>query len=456
MKRFVVVLMAAAGCSQGTARGPKDPAAPATGEEVASAPAPSSAPAPVTGAVPGAAPVGLAPDEPEFWKDGVKRCEGVGKLYEYADAFGCAVERDDGSSLSLRFDGQGRLLGIDRFGKKQPGDDSSLLEGISVETYPGGGRMIEQVYHRGVADGPTVHYHPSGAKALEGRFVADKAEGRFVGWDGSGKQLGSFEMKGGTGEWIEWHPDGKPKLKKVLAGGKEHGEHREWFEDGSPKLQLRYERGEPIGPEKKWQRPNVLQHEGTWGEGGKVGTWKIYGKDGQLAQLETYAGGLLRWVAPHRGGKPVGALGNPGKCATDLEGEVRKQQKRELRNACVREPQLFPGVVVISDMVSDLGCKDPVAYADCNLRQKLDGTALLARAGWAKAEPALREALARAYVLEVALQGRSTDEPEITVDAKGVTTVRLTVQPRIGMRGAIGEPTPATFVISPTGKVTQN
>ncbi len=451
MKR-VAMLLVAAGCSQGTAKGPKEPAPAPPPPALASAQ--DAAAAAPSAAAPPPAPTSAAPDEPEFWRrDGVKACEGAGgTVYEYDDAYGCQIDGDP-VTLSLRFDGQGRLVGIERFGAKI--DGSAKLEGISVETYPGGGRRTEQLYHRGVADGPTTHYHPNGAKALEGRFVQDRPEGRFVGWDGNGKELGSFEIAAGTGEWTEWYADGKPQLKKALRDGAEHGEHREWFEDGSAKLQVRFADGKEVGLEKRWQRPNVLAREGAWADGEQVGVWRFYTADGKLDRLETYAAGELRSIAPYQDGKPVGALGKPGRCAADLEGEMKRQQKRELRHACVREPQLFPGVVVIGEMVHDYGCERPVAYADCDLHKKLGGAALLARAGWTRAKPELKKRLASAYVTEVALAGRGADEPAIEVDAKGTLTLTTVIAPRIGRRGAIGEPTPVTFTITAAGKISQ-
>jgi antitoxin component YwqK of YwqJK toxin-antitoxin module len=380
--------------------------------------------------------VAPTPDQLAFWRDGVKACERVGKLYEYEDAFGCGIEpsREGEPTLSIGFDGQGRLTQISRFARTADGE--SKLEGPFLEVYPGGGVRSKMTYHGGLADGQVQHFHPNGQLSLEGAYVADRADGEFRTWDGRGQPLASFEMRGGTGKWREWHGNGARALETSYVDGQEHGAHLEWFEDGKPAREAHFEAGQPVGVEKVWSAPGKKASEGQYAKGRRVGTWRFYDAAGVLERLDVFDDDSRVSTAPHQGGKPVGALGAPGKCATDegLERELRAQRGLEVSHLCVKRPELYPGVIVLGEFAHDYGCAHPVAYADCNLRTPLSGTQLLARAGWKAARPELRRRLARAFVEDIALAWARADEQEVETLADGALIFRASISSPVGMR----------------------
>jgi antitoxin component YwqK of YwqJK toxin-antitoxin module len=433
MKR-VAMMMALVGCSQGNA---KEPVAP-----VPVAPQSESE-------------KGMGPETPEFWRAGVKVCESVGKLYEYDGAYGCEIQGE--VTLSMRFDGQGRLTEIARFGKPVPPETSSKLEGALTEYYPGAGRRTEQGYHLGKAEGPVTHYHPSGAKSLEGQYVDDKADGEFRGWDGAGKLMGTYVMRAGTGEMTEWHDNGAVASVQNFVGGKEHGEHREWFADGKPKREVRFEAGEEVGADKQWRALGVKELEGTWEQGRHTGVWRFYDAAGALERIDTFEDDSRVSTAPHVGGKPVGALGSPGKCATEkgFEAELFKQRRLEARHACTKRPERFPAVIIVGELEMDRGCAHPVIYADCNFRKPLDATQLLTRAGIKNASPALRSELFLSYVETVALAWTRTTDLSPTTAPDGTLTIETSTYSPIGMRSDEPSTTsPITFTLSPSGRLT--
>lgn len=425
--------LAAAGCggaAPGQPQAPEDPMAPT---EPLAPTEPQAAPAP-TPSIDGSPPAGLGPEQPEYWRGGVKACERAGgTLYEYEDAYGCGLERA-GGSLSIGFDGQGRLEHISRFAKV--GEGESKLEGLFTEYYPGGGRRAEQTFHLGLADGPAIHYHPNGQKRLEGTYRGDRPDGEFRTWDGAGRPLASFTMRAGTGKWTEWHENGAKALETSYVDGKEHGAHLEWFPDGTPQREARHEAGQLVGGEKVWSAPGKKRSEGSYQQGRRTGTWRFYDTAGTLERVDVFVDDSRVSTAPHQGGKPVGALGAPGACATDegLEAELRAQRSRELRHGCAQRPELFPGVIVLGAFAHDYGCHNPVAYADCDLRRPLNGTQLLARAGWKKALPPLRARLALAYVTEVALAWSRASEPSLETLPDGALVLRASIHAPRGMR----------------------
>lgn len=444
MKKLVVLVLSL-GCA-----GPAKPVAeaPVGARPVAEAPVGPVAEAPVV------IPAGVTPDQPEFWKGGVKVCERVGKLYEYEDAYGCEIEGNP--TLSFGFDGQGRLTNISRF-VVPPGEEHAKLEGLYSEFYPGAGRKSEMQYHQGKAEGPVIHYHPGGAKRLEGQYVDDRPEGEFRAWDGAGKLMATFSLPGGTGKWSEWHENGARALEMSFDAGKEHGAHLEWFPDGKPQREARFEAGELVGTEKVWSAPGIKESEGQYAKGRREGTWRFYDAGGTLDRIDTFEDDSRVATVPHQHGKPVGAVGAMGKCATDegLERELKKQRNLEVRHLCVKRPELFPGVVVLGEFAHDRGCADPVTYADCNLRKPLNGTDLMLRAGWKSASPELRRRLALEYVNEVALVwGGRSDEPTIELLPDGTLILRASTSSPVGMRDdSPSSSTDHIIRITPDGKV---
>lgn len=414
--------------------------------------APPVAEEPPVEATPVEIPAGATPDQPEFWRGGVKACEQVGKLYEYEDAWGCGIEGP--ITLSIGFDGQGRLEHISRFVKT--GEEDSKLEGLFTEYYPGAGRRTERMFRQGRAEGPVIHYHPNGQKRLEGAYVADKPEGAFRTWDGRGQALATFTMTGGTGKWTEWHENGAKALETSYVDGQEHGVHLAWFPDGKPQREAKYEAGELVGGEKIWSAPGKKQREGQYQKGRKTGTWRFYDAQGTLERIDVFDDDSRVSTAPHQDGKPVGALGALGQCATDkgLEAELRAQRSLELRHGCAKRPELFPGVIVLGDFAHDYGCYKPVAYADCDLRRPLNGTQLMARAGWKKARPVLRAQLALAYVNDIALAWSRSSEPTLETLPDGGLLLRASVDSPPGMSpDAPSSSSDFLCRISPDGKV---
>lgn len=112
----------------------------------------------------------------------------------------------------------------------------------------------------------------------------------------------------------------------------------------------------------------------------------------------------------------------------------------------------FPGVIAIGNFANDRGCASGGVIVDCEYQAQVDGGQILARAGWKRANPAMREQIARHYVAEVGLVWNMRDEPsEATRAANGDILVRGTVT-IVGMRGSSSDST--EFRFTPAGAVT--
>ena len=119
---------------------------------------------------------------------------------------------------------------------------------------------------------------------------------------------------------------------------------------------------------------------------------------------------------------------------------------------CVRRAVHFPGVIAIGNFANDRGCASGGVIVDCEYQAQVDGGQILARAGWKRANPAMRAQIARDYVAEVGLVWNMSGEPsEARSEANGDIVVSGTTS-ITGMRGTSSYST--QFRFTPAGVVT--
>ncbi|HEY4182308.1 MAG TPA: hypothetical protein VGM90_35995 [Kofleriaceae bacterium] len=178
-----------------------------------------------------------------------------------------------------------------------------------------------------------------GKLTYTGMYLAGKPEGDFIYYDRSGKELGRYNLKGGTGTILTFHPNRKPAtrqyvfegvaagiyqeltpLGKVVVEGRyrgdaKYGSWKEWTPDGVPTLEDTYKRGKLDGVVRKYIAGKVAT-EATYKEGKvaggytefrdgkpaltgqyvddrKDGTWTTYSAEGNVLLTATYKDGVL-------------------------------------------------------------------------------------------------------------------------------------------------------------------
>jgi antitoxin component YwqK of YwqJK toxin-antitoxin module len=394
---------------------------------------------------------------PEYWKDGTARCPG--EIYEYVSGYSCSVEGPDGRTVQVGFDLDRRLTEISHFAPPVPPEKYSKLDGPYVEVHPDGSKRSETLYRQGTPVGRVTAWHPGGAKSWEGQYVDGRLHGTFHAWDATGKEVGTFTMRNGTGRMMEWHPNGVKASEIDFVDGKKHGASTQWYPNGKKRSEQRFHHDEPAGRSTTWTETGTKLVEGQYADGDEVGVWKYHDEKGRLLRVDTFEDGSLVESVTYQDGKRLGRQPSPGMCATKqgLAAAYAKQIGAPLDDGvCVKRPVHFPGVVVFADFAHDRGCMTSAAFADCRLESKLDGTQILARAGWKDARPDARESIARNYVSEIALVWEHFEELSLTRDADGGITITTTITEPPGMR----EDTPratsqATFHFSRAGVVTR-
>lgn len=174
-----------------------------------------------------------------------------------------------------------------------------------------------------------------------------------------------------------------------------------------------------------------------------------------IERVDTYADGAVVASVTYQDGKPLGKPAADGKCRTPagLAAAFKAGTGEALDDGgdhCVRRAVHFPGVVAIGVFASDRGCGPNGVIVDCVYREQIDGAAIIARAGWKRANPAARERIARDYVAEVGLVWNASDEPTLARAASGdlLVTGSVTI---VGMSGSRSHS--QTFRFTPAGDV---
>jgi hypothetical protein len=101
---------------------------------------------------------------------------------------------------------------------------------------------------RGRRHGVARTWHPNGVLATEQHFTNDLLHGRCCQWDESGKLLGEFVMRHGTGVQRVWHDNGQLKIEVSTVGGHFCGRNRIWLRDGTLLSERFYVNGNQVTP----------------------------------------------------------------------------------------------------------------------------------------------------------------------------------------------------------------
>jgi antitoxin component YwqK of YwqJK toxin-antitoxin module len=243
-----------------------------------------------------------------------------------------------------RYDASGRLDGAfalwrDKKTPRLQGQyDRGKRAGRWVWTDRWNNKEREGTYAAGKKTGTWTEYS-EGKLTYQGAFRDGKPDGEHVYYDRSGRELGRFTMRGGTGTKLTFHPNKKPSSRvrmknglldgayeelsftgKLLVEGsyaadRKHGRWREWTAAGVLVHEAHYNRGKLDGTVKKYAGTELVleasykdgQADGPYTEyrdgkkslagqyiaDRKVGTWTAYDASGAVTLVATYTAGML-------------------------------------------------------------------------------------------------------------------------------------------------------------------
>jgi antitoxin component YwqK of YwqJK toxin-antitoxin module len=145
----------------------------------------------------------------------------------------------------------------------------------------------------GVRDGAFVTRFPDGTPQVTGSYVNDKLDGPWERHapDGQVIEAGSYAAGQRTGKWTLTSTTGKPLGDYELKNGS--GVEKRWYDDGALYSERKLKAGVAFGPEKLWAPDGVQLVNATWFAGRLDGAhW--FGSKANLRVDETLAGGVRR------------------------------------------------------------------------------------------------------------------------------------------------------------------
>ena len=88
-------------------------------------------------------------------------------------------------------------------------------------------------------------------------------------------------FKGYTGEWMEWHENGKRQKHGWFKDGKRDGEWEEWYDNGQRYTHGWYKDGERVGEWEEWYDSGQHWEHGWFKDGKMDGEWEMWYDNGQ-------------------------------------------------------------------------------------------------------------------------------------------------------------------------------
>ncbi len=92
-----------------------------------------------------------------------------------------------------------------------------------------------------------------------------------------------------TGKTIYFYDNGHKDFEGFIQNGRFNGEFKYYYRDGTISKIINYDNTQKDGPFNEWyEYPNDIKTEGQYNKGLKDGVWKMYGKDSEFIEIETY------------------------------------------------------------------------------------------------------------------------------------------------------------------------
>jgi antitoxin component YwqK of YwqJK toxin-antitoxin module len=119
----------------------------------------------------------------------------------------------------------------------------------------------EELFKGGKQHGAQRAWHGNGQLRWERPYKDGQMHGTFTQSDKSGKLLGTFVMKEGTGNFQTWYDNGRLEYIKPYKKGKEHGELRTFYDNGILFQAITYKEGKAHGISYLWERSGMLTND---------------------------------------------------------------------------------------------------------------------------------------------------------------------------------------------------
>src|SRR3989344_8243216 len=219
-----------------------------------------------------------------------------GALKSQRQFFQGLLHGDGKNPAMISYDEKRNILEVVDFREGQP-------VGMHIRYHANGKESYRLSYKNGKKEGKEQFFSEEGVLLGEGLFQKGRAIGRhyreyangnlayLAEFDGEGtllepiaefnedgQKIRQFFSQGDKleGAYLEWYPDGTPKLERQYIEGRMDGEQREYFPSGHLKVCAHYKNDQHDGLHEEWHENGVLARKAHFHEvkkEGQMGEW---------------------------------------------------------------------------------------------------------------------------------------------------------------------------------------
>jgi len=150
----------------------------------------------------------------------------------------------------------------------------------------------------GLREGPWAALYDDHSTWITGWYHLDQRHGRYRALSPTGKVLGEFSMRNGSGEWTTWDETGHVRHRGAYEAGAMHGTWQTWHTNGQLATRAVFEHGEPTGTFTIWNEDGKKMVEGGYVQGKRDGRWVEWDRDGQVLREIVFEQGTPRPSEP--------------------------------------------------------------------------------------------------------------------------------------------------------------
>jgi antitoxin component YwqK of YwqJK toxin-antitoxin module len=133
--------------------------------------------------------------------------------------------------------------------------------------YADGTKTAEGAFDNAKRHGAWIYRHPNGQTWKKGSYVHGKLDGEWKQFAETGKLLGTYTLRSGTGTEARWWDNGNKRQEVTWSDGAQSGLTTRWFETGEKLSEATYEAGELHGTWTHWDAKGQTRKVENWKRG---------------------------------------------------------------------------------------------------------------------------------------------------------------------------------------------
>lgn len=169
--------------------------------------------------------------------------------------------------------------------------DTTIKQGLYTSYHKNGQQKMIVNYIKGKKEGTGQIYTEAGKLRETAEFKNGQLNGLRHLYNDSTKQIiivENYKNNNFEGEYLSYHPNGKPKQKGQYVNNKMSGLWNYYYLNGNIKETVNFKNNVEDGPYKAYHQNGQLKAEGQYENENRQGEWKVYHPNGILEEKANY------------------------------------------------------------------------------------------------------------------------------------------------------------------------